>query len=56
MGEKLNKEIDERKDNVSKLKIQTSIIKGIGIVLGFIIGGGVVSLIVMYLAGILKIN
>jgi ATP-dependent 26S proteasome regulatory subunit len=67
---KLGEEIDERKglggtlgnitskleDNVTKLKMQTSVIKGIGFVLSALFGGGVVSLIVMYLAGILKIG
>jgi len=56
MGEKLDKEIDERKENVSKLRIQASVVKGIGLVLSFILGGGLVSLIVMYIAGILKFN
>jgi dUTPase len=56
MGEKLDKEIDERKENISSLKVQTSVVKGIGLVLGAMLGGGVISLIVMYLAGILKIN
>ena len=54
MSEILDKEIYERKENVSKLKVQTSVVKGIGLVLGAIFGGGLVSLIIMYIAGILK--
>ncbi|MCL1812611.1 MAG: hypothetical protein FWG29_03725 [Treponema sp.] len=54
MGQNLTIEIAERKDNDDKLRAQTSVVKGIGLVLGFIFGGGVVSFIVMYLAGILK--
>ena len=56
ISEKLDTEIDERKDNDSKLKMQTSIIKGIGLVLSFIFGGGLVSLIVLYVARILRLS
>lgn len=54
LSEKLGQEIDDRKAGESKLKSKFSIIQGIGIILGAIFGGGVVSLIVMYLAGILN--
>jgi dUTPase len=56
MGENLGREIIERKKNIEKLKLRTSVITGIGLILGFIFGGGLVSLIVMYIAGILKFN
>jgi dUTPase len=56
MGKKLDEEIGERKTNIGRLEVKTSVITGIGIVLGFIFGGGLVSLVVMYIAGILKIN
>jgi dUTPase len=56
MGRKLDTEIDERKDSVGRLKARTSIITGIGLILGFIFGGGLVSLIVMYIAGILRFS
>jgi len=51
---KLGQEIDERKQGEATHKANYSVIKGIGIVLGAILGGGFVSLIVMYLAGILN--
>jgi chromosome segregation ATPase len=68
IARKLGEEIDERKGlgaalgnitnglekNVTKLKMRTAVIKGIGIVLAALFGGGVISLIVMYIAGILK--
>jgi chromosome segregation ATPase len=68
IARKLGEEIDERKGlgatlgnitnglgkNVTKLKMQIAVIKGIGIVLSAFFGGGVISLIAMYLAGILK--
>jgi dUTPase len=56
VAQKLGKEIDERKTDDAKLRMQNSVVKGIGLVLSALFGGGVVSLIVMYLAGILKIN
>lgn len=50
----LEKEISERTTGESTLKSKFSLIQGIGIVLGAIFGGGLVSLIVMYIAGILN--
>ena len=49
-------EIDDRKSYDSKLEIRMSVIRGIGIVLGAIFGGGLVSLIVLFIAGILKLS
>lgn len=54
--EKLGTEIDDRKKYDSKLEIRMSIIKGIGIGLSALLGGGLVSLIVLYVAKILKLN
>lgn len=54
LTKKLGSEIDERKHGESQLKAKYSVITGIGIVLGALLGGGLVSLIVMYLAGILN--
>lgn len=54
LTEKLGQEVDERKSGESKLKSKFSLIQGIGIILGALFGGGVISLVVMYLAGILN--
>ena len=54
LSKKLGIEIDERKQGEANLRTSSSVIKGIGLVLGAILGGGVVSLIVLYLAGILN--
>jgi len=56
ISEKLDKEIDERKSEDAKLKNQTSVIRGIGLVLGAFFGGGVISLIVLYLAKVLGVG
>jgi dUTPase len=56
ISEKLDKEIDERKDSVAKLRLQTAVIKGIGVVLSAIFGGGLISLIVLYIAKILHLS
>jgi hypothetical protein len=53
---KLGKEIDERKENDAKLKMQASVIKGIGLVLSAIFGGGLISLVVLYVAKILRLD
>jgi len=56
ISEKLDKEVDERKDSVARLRLQTAVIKGIGIVLSAIFGGGLISLIALYVAKILRLN
>jgi deoxycytidine triphosphate deaminase len=56
ISKKLDTEIDERKDYDRKLEVRTSVIRGIGLVLSFIFGGGLVSLIVLYVAKILRFN
>jgi len=50
ISEKLDKEVDERKNSVEALRLQTAVIKGIGIVLSAIFGGGLISLIFLYVA------
>ena len=56
ISEKLDKEVDERKNSVEALRLQTAVIKGIGIVLSAIFGGGLISLIVLYVAKILRLD
>jgi chromosome segregation ATPase len=54
LARKLGQEIDERKQGEAAQKANYSVVKGIGLILGALVGGGLVSLIVMYLAGILN--
>ena len=54
LTEKLIQEIDDRKQGEVRQKVNYAVVRGIGVVLGAIFGGGLLSLIIMYIAGILK--
>lgn len=53
---KLGAEIDERKDGLSRLEANFSVVRGIGLVLGSLVGGGLVMLLIAWMTGILNLG
>ncbi len=54
--EKLGAEVTARQNGQTKLEKNMAVLRGIGLVLGGLLGGGIVSLLAMWLAGILHIG
>ena len=56
IADKLSKEVTARQTSDTKLDRKLDVLKGIGLVLGGLIGGGLVSILVMWIAGVFNLG